>query len=159
MRAVLHKKNVSAIFWLPFILFLIHSIEEIFFGFPGWATEHFGSTTFWFFIQHHIPLFILAFVSSYFASRKNGSAFWRVLATAWQIQFVVNGLFHTIMTIAFKEYSPGVVTGFLLFLPFTYYFIVEVWKAKLLTSFQFKIAFIIGPLVAFAAIASLWLES
>lgn len=152
-------KNKAAIFWLPFVLFLIHSAEEIAFGFPAWATEHFGSTTMFFFIQHHIPLFILAFISSYFAAKKNSHAFWRVLTAAWQVQFVVNGLFHVITTIVFKEYSPGALTGLLLFLPFTYYFVVEVYKAKLLTSSQFKIAFIVGPLVAFAAIASLWLES
>lgn len=152
------QKKTANIFWIPFILFLIHSAEEIAFGFPAWTTEHFGTTTLWFFIQHHIPLFILAFVSSYFASRKNGHVFWRVLATAWQVQFVVNGIFHIVMTIAFKEYAPGVVTGALLFLPFTYYFIVEVWKAKYLTANQFKIAFLVGPLVAFAAIASLWVE-
>ena len=113
------NKNKAAIFWLPFVLFLIHSIEEIAFGFPAWATAHFGSTTLFFFIQHHVPLFILAFVSSYFAAKKNGSVFWRVLTTAWQVQFVVNGLFHVITTIVFKEYSPGVITGLLLFLPFT----------------------------------------
>lgn len=153
-----NKKATATIFWLPFILFLIHSAEEIAFGFPAWASDHFGSTTMYFFMQHHIPLFILGFVSSYYAVKRNGPIFWRVLATAWQVQFLVNGIFHIVMTIAFKEYSPGVVTGALLFLPFTYYFIVEVWRAKYLTPSQFKIAFLVGPIVAFAAIASLWLE-
>lgn len=152
-------KKKEAIFWVPFILFLLHSAEEITFGFPTWATDHFGSTTLFFFIQLHIPLFILAFASSYYAAKKNASAFWRVLTAAWQIQFVVNGLFHIITTIVFKEYSPGAVTALFLFLPFTYYFVVETYNAKLLTLSHFKIAFIIGPLVALAAIASLWLES
>lgn len=155
---VFDHKNRAAIFWLPFALFLIHSVEEIAFGFPEWATAHFGSTTRFYFLQHHIPLFIVAFASSYLAAKQHGSVFWRVLTTVWQIQSAVNGLFHVITTIAFREYSPGAVTGLLLFLPLTYYFVTVVWKERFLTDNQFRISFTAGLIVAMATIASLWIE-
>ncbi|HMI08981.1 MAG TPA: HXXEE domain-containing protein [Candidatus Saccharimonadales bacterium] len=152
------QSNHLRIFWLPLILLIIHSIDEVVTGFPNWATEYFGTTTLPFFIYTHIPVLVLVFLSSFFAARNKGGEFWRILATAWAVQFVANGLFHIGTSIISKEFTPGILTAVLLLLPLSFLFIRRVLSSKLLSKKQFYLSSAIGIVLYTLAAISLSFE-
>lgn len=150
--------NPGYLYWFPTLYFVLHSAEELAFDFPAWATRSFGTTSLPFFIYHHILLFVGLVICSYLAKRPSKQNTWRVLATAWQVQFAVNGAFHLVTTVLFKEYAPGVITGTVVIWPLTYYFFKQTLHRKLLSKSQVKSALIVGILIAALVIASLWLD-
>jgi hypothetical protein len=151
-------KKPQIIFWIPFIILVAHTLDEIAFGFPDWATEHFGTTTLPFFVYHHIPLLILVGLSSYLAATRKEANFWKVLATVSQVQFAVNGLFHILTSIIFREPTPGIITATLLSLPLTYIYFKKLLELKLLTGQQIMLSLTLGLAIALLVIASLWLN-
>lgn len=137
--------------------FVLHSAEELP-RFPAWATRHFGTTTTEFFVLSHIPLVALSATTSYLAERHGPGSIWATLATAWQWQLVVNGLFHLTATALFNEYSPGVITGTAVVFPASFYF-DQTLRRDLLAPPRLWTALAIGSLVAGLAIASLGLDN
>jgi hypothetical protein len=69
-----------------------------------------------------------------------------------------NGVFHVATTLLFREYSPGVVTGAGLYLPFTVYFLHRVLADRHLTTAQAAAGCLAGTAVSALWIASLWLD-
>lgn len=144
------------IFWLPLLVLLVHSTDELITGFPAWATEHFGITTPAFFIYTHLFLTLFVGTISYFAV-KHGS-FWKVLAAIAMVQFTVNALFHAISSILFQELTPGIITALIVSLPVSYLFFRIILKRKLLAEHEIVVSTIIGSIIALLIIMSLWLE-
>jgi hypothetical protein len=70
----------------------------------------------------------------------------------------VNALFHVATTLLFREYSPGLVTGTLLFLPAAGYLLSRTASESLLTTQQIWFSIGIGGIVQVAVIASLYLH-
>ena len=150
--------NSTSIYWLPTLYFVLHSVEELLFDFPGWATSHFGTTTYPFFIYHHILLFIGLLLSANLARKPTEKNIWRVVTSAWQIQFAINGAFHLASTFIFKEYAPGVITGTIIIWPLTYYFFKQSRHKKLINTSQLRWSLLIGICIAAVVVASLWLD-
>ncbi|MFT4605063.1 MAG: hypothetical protein ACI9W4_001802 [Rhodothermales bacterium] len=102
--------------WLLVAALLIHVGEEVWW-FPEWATRHFGTTTTAFFLVSHIPIFAIAIWTAWRASRNpnNRAAAW--LIVLWVSALVTNVLFHVVTTLWLGEYSPGLATAVLCFLP------------------------------------------
>ncbi|MBK9271915.1 MAG: HXXEE domain-containing protein [Saprospiraceae bacterium] len=149
-----NNKNVNLIYWLPFICFVLHTIEEIP-GFAIWVAKHFKEYSTETFVFEHIPLIWLALATSYFATTTEKKV-WKILAVAWQIQFGLNAFFHLTTTLLFDEYAPGLFVGVGINLPLTVYLLYQVIKFKLLSKTNLLIAFGIGILVAGLAIATLF---
>ena len=149
-----NNKNVNLIYWLPFICFVLHAIEEIP-GFAIWVAKHFKEYSTETFVLQHIPLLWLALATSYFATTTE-KKIWKILAVAWQIQFGLNSFFHLSTTLLFDEYSPGLFTAVGINLPLTVYFLYQVIKLNLLSKINLLIAFGIGILAASLAIATLF---
>lgn len=149
-----NNKNVSLIYWLPFICLALHAIEEIP-GFAIWVTKHFKEYSTKTFVFQHIPLIWVVLATSYFATTTDKKV-WKILAVAWQIQFGLNSFFHLSTTLLFDEYSPGLFTAIGINLPLTVYFLYQVIKLKLLSKSNLLIAFGIGILVAGLVIATLF---
>jgi len=68
-----------------------------------------------------------------------------------------NAVFRLATTWLFREYSPGVVTRALLFLPATGYVVGRAIAERLLTAPQLMLALVLGTLAGGGVIASLWL--
>ena len=147
-----------SIFWLPVILLVIHSIDEVVTGFPQWATEHFGTTTVPFFIYTHIPILLIMIVTSYFAARNKGGAVWRVLSAVWIVMFAVNGLFHLLTSIVFREFTPGIISALVILFPLCYIFVRELLSKKLISEKQFRLALLGGVAAYLLGVASLWFD-
>jgi hypothetical protein len=146
-----------SMYLLATLSFLLHCAEE-FPRFPAWATRHFGATSRPYYVYSHIPLIASVVTTSLLASTSPPGTVWPLLATAGQWVLFTNGLFHLVTTILFREYSPGVVTGTLLFFPATAYVLDRTVRGDLLTPAQIGLALALGTLAGALVIASLWLR-
>ena len=144
-------------YWLPLIVFLPHMLEE-YSRFPAWATKHFGATCKAWYVYSHVVLVAVALPVCLWAENASPQTWGRILATALMITLAINGVFHVVTTFLFREYSPGVVTGTLLFFPATGYLLFLTARDSLLTTTQISVAVVIGAVVQIAVIASLYLR-
>ena len=146
----------SLLFLLPFGVYVLHTLEELP-GFAAWATEHFGPETTGTFASYHIPLMLLTLLCSWRAVRADRHGGWVVLATALQWQFGVNALFHLTSWIALGDYSPGAVTGAVVSLPATAFYLRWVRREGRVSTREFGLALGIGTVIAALAIGFLFL--
>ncbi|HJQ20903.1 MAG TPA: HXXEE domain-containing protein [Gemmatimonadaceae bacterium] len=117
--------------WLPFLAIAAHLVEE--FVWPGGFAE-------WY--RHYPPghtvqvsarllvivnvLFVaLALVPPLLGANARGWAYWALVAAIAG----VNGLFHIIATVRGRQYSPGLITGSLLYLPLGFIGIEELVRS------------------------------
>lgn len=143
-------------FMLPFLVYVLHTLEEIQ-GFAAWATEHFGPETTSMFAGYHIPLMLLVGFCSWMAVRAKPKSGWIVATTAFQWQFGVNALFHLTTWIMLGDYSPGVVTGAVVSLPATVLYFAWVRRERWITVRQIWLAAALGTMIAALAIGFLFL--
>jgi hypothetical protein len=150
--------SVNQLCWFIFAILVAHVIEELP-RFPEWATRHFGTTTTGFFILSHIPLLVGAYFIVYRSSKDQKNGIWISLAVLLQWALFVNGLFHIATTLAFGEYSPGVVTAVILYVPFTIYLLKRIIRDGYLSHKQVVGSCARGTVLAASMIGSLWLET
>ena len=140
---------------MTFALLVLHIAEEAP-AFPAWVSHHFGTTTPGFYALSHIPLLAGAFYVARRAAAPGAGARWVWLSVAVQVGLAGNGLFHLATTILFREYSPGVITGVVLYMPFTAYLLTR--AMALLPASRIATASLAGGAAALVLIASLWLD-
>ena len=144
-------------YWLSLIIFVPHMLEE-YRRFPAWATRHFGATSTAWYVYSHILVVGVAIAVCMWAEKASPHTWGRILGTALMITLGLNGAFHVVTTFLFREYSPGVVTGTLLFFPASAYLLIMTARESLLTTTQIGTAVVIGAVVQVAVIASLYLR-
>jgi Protein of unknown function with HXXEE motif len=144
-------------YWLSLIVFFLHMLEE-YPRFPAWATRHFGATSTAWYVYSHILLVAVATAVCLWAENAAPQTWGRILGTTLMITLALNGVFHVVTTFLFREYSPGVITGIVLFFPATGYLLLMTVRESLLTTTQIGAAVVIGAVVQFAVIASLYLR-
>lgn len=144
-------------YWIPAVIFLAHVAEE-YPRFPEWATRHFGATSRAWYVYSHIVLVAMTVAISARAEAAAPGSTWPMLATSLQWVLATNALFHITTTFLFREYSPGVVTGAVLFLPATAYLFDRTLREGLLTPLQLAAALALGTVVGAAVVVSLWLH-
>jgi hypothetical protein len=105
--------------WLPAIAVAAHLFEEFVWpgGFPDWYRRYrparAASVTTRFLVIVNAVLVALALLPPLLGASPRGLAFWLVVAAIG----AANALFHLWATVSARMYSPGVVTGALLYLP------------------------------------------
>lgn len=151
------RLSVNQLCWFIFAFLVAHVIEE-FPRFPEWATRHFGTTTTGFYILSHIPLLMGVFFIVYRSSRDQRHGIWISFAVLVQWALFINGIFHVTTTLGFGEYSPGLVTALVLYLPFTIYFLKRILRDGYLSHTQVASSCIGGTVLAVLIISSLWLN-
>jgi hypothetical protein len=142
--------------WAPFVVFVVHTLEEIP-GFAAWTSLHFAPLTTEAFALSHIPLILLVLLCSWQATRPRAASGWVVIAVALQWQFAVNAIFHLGAAAWFGDYSPGMVTAATVALPATLMLLTWVRRESVLTATQLAAAIAIGSAIAAAAISVLFL--
>ena len=140
----LNTKNPNAIFLLC-IIYTIHMVEEFCLGFVPWADRYFGNFD-W--TQNLIgnSIFMLLLIAACVLYCKNPTKnFWLGLAC---VMWVLSNFFiHFSATILSGEYSPGVVTATVLYLPFGIYFLVTWASQGLLNLRNITLSFIVGGFI------------
>lgn len=148
--------DMHFIFWFPFVVLLLHTIEELP-GFSSWTTRHFApmSTYKHALIQSVILLFVL--LISYRSSLIGYHGIWVVLAASFQLHIGWNALFHVVTTIQFREYSPGLLTAITLSIPSTLFFFININADNRLTISELVGSLLLGTLIAAVAIGTLFI--
>lgn len=146
----------SIIFFLPSLYIVIHTLEELP-GFAAWVDVHFGTHPTDMFALQHIFIWLLVFLISYKAYQKKRASKWVIMATAAQIQFALNALFHITTFVLFQEYSPGVISASAIGIPATIWFLRTIHRSGAVTSKDFAWAALWGTLIAIAAVSFLFL--
>lgn len=133
----------------------VHWLEEVP-GFAAWASAHFAPMSSAWFILSHVPLFAFAGVVTARASRPDPPrvAVWGawVLASA----LGANAIFHMGATLAFGEYSPGLVTAVLLYVPLTVVSARPFYRAL---GGSWGAATATGIVVSAMLVATLWIDT
>jgi hypothetical protein len=114
---------VELLLFLPLIAVAAHLVEEFVWpgGFPEWYRryhpERAGSVTTRLLVVVNVVLVVLALLPPILGATARGIAFWLVVAGIG----VANAAFHIWATVTRRAYSPGVVTGTLLYVPLAIY--------------------------------------
>jgi hypothetical protein len=138
---------MTLIFWLPFCCAVLHILEEFAWpgGFAAWYRSYrpyvAASLTTRFLVVMNAILLGVAFLLGWMGpSWSRGLSVWLILAAL----LAANAIFHVRGVLTLRRYSPGVVTGVLLYLPLCiwgYWHFIAAGEA----SWQFAtISFIIG---------------
>lgn len=145
------------IFWLPYVVLLVHTIEEIP-SFSKWATRHFAPMSTYKHTTIQIGMILILLVASYKASTIGYHGIWVILVAAFQLHIGINAIFHVVTTMMYKEYSPGLLTAATLSLPSTIFFFNQMLVENRLTIIELAISLIIGTIIGSSAIATLFLK-
>lgn len=139
-------------FMITPLIFVMHIAEE-WRGFPRWATRHFGATSRAWFVYSHVVL-VVATIGICWMATETSSRTWTIWAVAAQWGFFTNAIFHVVTWRLFREYSPGVITALVLFVPAT------VWQLLTVTLDSSGLAFalLLGSVMGGLAVGSLWLD-
>jgi hypothetical protein len=145
------------VFWLPYVVLLIHTIEEIP-GFAKWATRHFAPMSTYKHVLIQVFMILLVLLVSYKASTIGYNGIWVIAAAAFQLHIGINALFHVVTTLLYKEYSPGLLTAVTLSLPSTVFFFHQIYSGSRLTTTELAVALIAGTIIGASAIGTLFLK-
>ena len=127
--------------WLPLMAVSLHLIEEFVWpgGFGDWyrwyRPERASSITTRFLVIINVVLVVIALIPPLLGATPRGLAMWLVVAGIG----AANALFHIWATINRRRYSPGLVTGTLVYLPLAvvgYLSLVETGKVSPGTTIQ-----------------------
>jgi hypothetical protein len=92
---------------------------------------------------------------AYLAGQARSMTFWPWFSLAIQWGLFSNFLFHAVTTIAFRSYSPGVVTASAFFPLATVLFLHEAINERLLTPVQVASSLLAGSGMGVAVVAAL----
>lgn len=137
--------------------FAVHCVEE-YPRFPEWATRHFGTTTREFYLASHAVLVPLVAVVDAHATRGRPTPSKAWLATGLAATLISNAAFHAGATVAFREYSPGVVSGLLVLVPVGLADIASSRQTSVLGRRARAMAIVAGVALNAVIVASLWVD-
>jgi hypothetical protein len=127
------------------IIYALHMVEEFTLGFVQWADRYFGSFD-WTQNLFGNSMFFACLAAACFLYYKNPAKY--LLAGMCAAMWVLsNSFLHISATVLGGEYSPGVVTATVLYVPAGLYFLV-LWGRKGLLSWKNVIlSFVIGGMI------------
>jgi hypothetical protein len=114
-----------ALIWLFVPAYLAHVTEEYFGGFPEWFAHIAGNPLprADFLLINAVAL--VAITASVYAAAQRESMGWLTIAIATIL--LVNGVGHALGTIVTRTYSPGLITGVVLYLPLGQLALFRAW--------------------------------
>ena len=113
--------------------YLVHLAEEWFGGFPEWsrAIRGAGVSSKQFLLINACALVLFVILTARARRHPRMAWFPSLLATV----FVINGVLHTLATLRYGVYSPGTVSGLLIFLPLGVFVLRAMWKHLSMAAF------------------------
>ena len=124
------------------IVYALHMVEEFTLGFVEWANRYFGAFN-WTqnLIGNTVYMTLLVF-ACYFYKKNPVKNLW--LGMAGSMWVLTNVFIHLSATILGKEYSPGVVTAIILYIPVGVVFLIMWGKKGLLNAKNLMLSFLVG---------------
>jgi len=157
----LHNLTFSQLLWLIPVLFAIHNLEEA----PGmekWnkriPSRYSQPVTTCQFSLAVTLLTLLVLVVTILAVNYPANRLFYLLIFEFQAIILLNVFVpHVLTTVRFKMYSPGLVSGIVLSLPFSIYFFHRALEGKYLSGTGLLVMFLLAPpLMILLTRISLW---
>lgn len=136
-------ENSAAIF-LVCIFYAIHMVEEFSFGFVEWADRYFGHFDWTQNLVGNFMFFVFVAAACYGYHENQTRYLWAGMSVIMWI--LANSFIHISCTMLGREYSPGVVTAVLIYLPGGVYFLVKWAGLGLLTWSNIFFSFLVGAM-------------
>lgn len=125
-------------------VYALHMVEEFTLGFVPWADRYFGGFDWTQNLIGNSAYLLLLALACYLYARKPGRNLWLGMAGAMWV--LSNAFIHLSATILGGEYSPGVVTATILYIPAGLLFLLRWGRRGLLTGKNLGLSFALGGL-------------
>ena len=121
----MNKPGLKKIAWLVPFAYLLHLVDEYFTGFPNWFSGLFNVDLSLndFIIINSIGFIATIIITLLYSFDKVNSFIIASLGTL----FFINGIIHIVSSIYTYTYSPGTLTGILIYLPLGYFIIKKIF--------------------------------
>jgi len=127
------------------LFYAIHMAEEFPFGFVEWGDRYFGNFDWTQNLIGNFIFFVLLASACYLYYKNSAKFLWVAMSGAMWI--LSNAFLHISTTILGGEYSPGVVTATVVYVPGGIYFLVKWSRKGLLTWKNIILSFIVGGML------------
>ena len=138
------NERPDAIFFLC-LFYAIHMVEEFSFGFVEWGDRYFGNFDWSQNLIGNFIFFVCLVCACYLYYKNSTKYLWVGMSCAMWI--LSNAFLHISATILSAEYSPGVVTATVIYMPGGLYFLVKWGRKGLLTWKNIVLSFIVGGML------------
>lgn len=145
MTEQLALSDIPAAIFIFCLVYALHMIEEFTLGFVEWADRYFGRFDWTQNLIGNALFFAFLTLACYLYYNDPSKYLWAGMSCAMWI--LSNSFLHISATIMGREYSPGVVTATVLYLPCAVCFLVK-WGSKgLLTWENIILSFVVGGMI------------
>src|SRR6185369_7103047 len=121
----------KAALWLVPVVVTIHNLEEALFmpsflearnsAVPGWMRDLLPPITYRQFLIALVIVTAVPYLSAWFGNLGNERSAGLYFLLGFQVVMLINVLAHGIIAVLMRGYAPGVITAFLINLPFSVY--------------------------------------
>ena len=137
-------ENPSAIFVFC-LVYALHMVEEFTLGFVEWGDRYFGNFDWTQNLIGNAGFFVFLSLACFLYYKNPSKYLWAGMsAPMWVLS---NAFIHISATILGAEYSPGVVTATVLYIPGGVYFLVKWGRKGLLTWKNGILSFAVGGMI------------
>ena len=127
------------------LLYALHMVEEFTLGFVEWADRYVGKFDWTQNLIGNTGFFLFMALACYMYWKDPTKYLWIGMSVAMWV--LSNSLIHISSTVLSGEYSPGVVTATVLYIPGGVYFLVKLGRKGLLTWKNEVLSFAVGGMV------------
>lgn len=142
IRRLMEKPG--SIYILCFV-YAIHMVEEFALGFVEWANRYFGVFNWTQNLIGNTVYMTLLVLACFFYKKNPVKNLW--IGMTGPMWVLANVFIHLSATILGKEYSPGVVTAVLLYIPVGVAFLIMWGKKGVLNAKNITLSFLVGGLL------------
>ncbi len=127
------------------LLYGLHMVEEFTCGFVPWADRYFGEFDWTQNLIGNALFFAFLALACYLYYKNPRKYLWAGMAGCMWV--LSNSFIHISATLLGREYSPGLVTAAILYIPGGLYFLVQWGRNGLLTWRNLTLSFAVGAMV------------
>jgi len=127
------------------LIYGLHMVEEFTFGFVEWADRYFGKFDWTQNLIGNFIFFVVLACGCYLYYKNPGKYLWTAMAGCMWV--LSNSFIHISATLLGNEYSPGVVTATILYIPGGLYFIIQWGKKGVLNGKNLTLSFAVGAMI------------
>lgn len=133
------------VIFLLCLIYVFHMVEEFSFGFVPWGDRYFGRFDWTQNIFGNSMFFVILAAACYLYYKDPARYLWAGMSGAMWV--LANSFIHISATILSGEYSPGVVTATVFYIPGGLYLLARWARKGVLTWKNMTVAFALGAMI------------
>jgi hypothetical protein len=127
------------------LIYGLHMVEEFTCGFVEWGDRYFGKFDWTQNLIGNFIFFVVLAFGCYLYYKNPAKYLWAGMAGCMWV--LSNAFIHLSATLLGNEYSPGVVTATILYIPGGLYFIIQWGKRGVLNGKNLTLSFAVGAMI------------